>query len=372
MKGDTRKEEFAPRYLVLFVTTACNLQCPYCYADDLRAKKPMPWEVAEAALNRVAHGGFPFHVQLTGGEPTLEPVLVEKIASWLRSRRLPAKVALQTNGTCLDEGLVRILQEREVQIGVSIDGSPSVHDRIRGGVVGTLKGLDLLSRMGVPFRTTTVVTQRNAAVLDQPALMLARYPNLQGMALDLPVRKGRMISRGEALCCDPESLAAGVAKLVKTIDRLNGTRRHPISLREWERLRSSRREAAPTDYCHACRGESMAVLPDGSVYPCSQTAGDPALQSGRIDRWESVRPRMLGRRSLREVAGEDCRTCIAEPFCPDDCPSRLRYNDPPTIKSACVLYRTIVSLRAGGRDDGEAWTSKDGSFRRAALDKGDG
>jgi len=353
MKDQTDTQRFKPLFVVLFVTTVCNLKCPYCYAGDLHEKQSMIWDVAEAALRLASRSGRPFHLQLTGGEPTLEPVLIERIVSWVRSRGLPATVALQTNGTHLNGWLVRFLDKQNIQLGVSIDGPPLVHERIRGGIERTLKGLALLSRVGVAFRTTTVVNQWNVSSLAQLALMLAGYPNCRGMALDLLVSKRRFVSGAEPKPCDPGSLAGGIRNLMETLARLNRTRRIPILLREHQRLASTEQSARTPDYCYACRGESMAVLPDGSVYPCSQTAGDPELYSGRIDRLEADRLQSLRQYRLQELAGEDCGSCAVEACCPGECPSRLRYNDQNAVTLACVLYRTLFSQPGGGRRNRE-------------------
>lgn len=63
------------RYVVLWLTTACNLRCAYCYRGDPPAST-MPLEVARSALKLAAQSGLPFHVQMAGGEPTLEPGLM--------------------------------------------------------------------------------------------------------------------------------------------------------------------------------------------------------------------------------------------------------------------------------------------------------
>lgn len=59
----------AVRYLVLWLTTACNMRCRYCYRSP-EAPKAMPRNTALAALHLAAASGKSFHVQLAGGEPT--------------------------------------------------------------------------------------------------------------------------------------------------------------------------------------------------------------------------------------------------------------------------------------------------------------
>lgn len=53
---------------------------------------------------------------------------------------------------------------------MSVDGPPAVQQQQRGMAVETFKGLGILESVGIPFRITTVVTQANAAKLDQLVL----------------------------------------------------------------------------------------------------------------------------------------------------------------------------------------------------------
>jgi len=92
----------------------------------------MDREVAAGSLEYAAGSGLPFHVQLTGGEPTLEPALIEWVVSLIRQKGWPATIGLQTNGSLLDRSLVGICKHYDIQMGVSLDGPPEVQERMRG------------------------------------------------------------------------------------------------------------------------------------------------------------------------------------------------------------------------------------------------
>ncbi|MBN1653501.1 MAG: radical SAM protein [Deltaproteobacteria bacterium] len=183
----------AIRYLVLWVTGACNLNCRYCYRGETNRLGPLSFDAARAALAMVASFGKPFHVQLTGGEPCMEPVLVEKIAAWIRKSGLNASIGLQTNGTLLDKAITRIFRKYKIEIGLSIDGIELLHNAHRAAFRQTLRGLITLAEAELPCRVTTVVTRQNASQLDRLALMLAGFENVRGVALDLLVHKGNAL-----------------------------------------------------------------------------------------------------------------------------------------------------------------------------------
>ena len=326
-----------PRYLVLLLTEACNLRCVYCYRGDQRCAQSMFREVAEKALHLVSSSRGRFHVQMTGGEPALEPELVEWIASLIRKKGWPATIGIQTNGTMLDTSLIRIFKQYSIQVGLSLDGPPEVQEEIRGEALSTFKGLKLLSDKEVPFRVTTVVTEQNVHALGRLGLLLGAFSTLRGIALDILVAKGRSLE-GRAIHPTFQDLTGGLQRLFRALRWVNEKRSHPVKLRELELLKQAAAGKGKTSFCHAALGEAMAVLPDGSVYPCAQTAGDPRFACGTV---EAVERKNAARLAAYRLQGADCTKCRIRSFCPGDCPSRLYYNDEDAKNLACVMYQAL-------------------------------
>ena len=118
------------RSVHLNLTSACNLRCVYCYADD-RDSKPNHLTKHEHfdLLAELAQFGSSV-VTLTGGEPTLHP---EWLSIANKAKESGHSLMLLTNA-------VRIAPDEIAQaaslfdlIKVSIDGSTeNVHDRLRG------------------------------------------------------------------------------------------------------------------------------------------------------------------------------------------------------------------------------------------------
>ncbi len=329
-----------PRYLVLLLTTECNLHCAYCYREERGPVQSMTWEIAEKGLRLAAATGHTFHVQLTGGEPTLEPELIEWIASFIRKKSLPATIGIQTNGTILDASLIRMFKRYDIQVGVSLDGPPDFHEKLRGQSGPTIKGLKLLSDHDLPFRVTCVVTGQNVAVMDRLALLLGSFPTARGIALDLLVCKGQALKGDCVGPPSPTELKNGLKKLVQTLGWINANRSHQIKLRELESLKQAAKKSNRPHFCHASKGEAMAVHPDGTIYPCAQTVGDPCFACGTVEAPNESSFYLFEQYSLQ---GEHCENCLVSGFCPGDCPSRLYYNDDQPRGLACVMYQTLWS-----------------------------
>lgn len=98
-------------------------------------------------------------------------------------------MALQTNGTLLDETVLRFCHAEDIRIGVSLDGPPVVHDRYRRDPAGrgsharVAASLELLARpehrplwagllTTVDPSTDPLATYDHLLSYDPPALML--------------------------------------------------------------------------------------------------------------------------------------------------------------------------------------------------------
>lgn len=325
-----------PSYLMLMVTTACNLSCAYCYEGETHAGKVMHLDTAMKALHVAAASGRAFHVQITGGEPLLAAEQVFTILEQIQRERLPATTALQTNGVLLDRETARELKRYRTGIGISIDGSPHVQEALRGGSRETYRALTMLEKERIPFRVTAVLTDRN--VRELRGLLMALYPfsSARGFGLDLLVQKG---AAAEKRCHLPRKqvLAAETFRLLETLDLFNRRRKRPLEFRERALVLRSWRQGSSRAYCSACSGASLAVTPDGKLYPCTQAVGDPALFLGTVDSPSSAYPAL----SESTLFSEACTDCPLEGRCPGECPTRLLYNGDVGRELICELYRTI-------------------------------
>jgi uncharacterized protein len=294
-------------------------------------------EIIRQALSLAVSDQHPFHLQLTGGEPTLVPALIETAASLAWATGQCQSIGLQTNGTCLTLELLNLFKKYSIQVGISLDGPPAVHEQQRGMATETFRGIQLLETAGYPFRVTTVVTQCNTPVLDRLLLTLAGFSSARGIGLDLLINKGRAMDQTKIAPPDKYSLKKGVKAMLDVLKVVNDRREIPIRLREKDLLMRSR-EKKRSVFCHACLGESLAVNPDGLLFPCGQTMGDPHFAAGTVWEPENDHFKIL---SQCKPDTAPCTTCPIEAFCPGDCPSRLYYNQGESQNLVCALYHTL-------------------------------
>ena len=163
--------------IIAKVIGPCNLNCSYCYvynhADHSHRERParMAQETWEALIQRMREycelrPGHRMSLVLHGGEPLLIGKtrlsrMVRHAQSVLGDRL--KYCSIQTNATMIDEGWAELLAELEVNVAISIDGPPAVHDKFRvdhsgrGSYDRVIRGLSLLRDAGFPAQVLCVL-----------------------------------------------------------------------------------------------------------------------------------------------------------------------------------------------------------------------
>ena len=161
--------------LIKPASSACNMRCGYCfYADEAMNRAVASYGMmSEETIENIVRKACAFaegslSIGFQGGEPTLRGLpFFRHFASLLRkynTKNLRVTLALQTNGLLLDEEWARFLHDEHFLVGLSIDGTQSVHDRLRKDAFGegtferVLAAAQLLEKHKVDFNVLTVVT----------------------------------------------------------------------------------------------------------------------------------------------------------------------------------------------------------------------
>lgn len=162
-RGDSvrfpRTESKYPAVLILGLTRNCNLNCLHCYSNSgggrFKDLSPDFWfqTIEEAGTMGVRH------IILTGGEPLMMREIRE-IAR--KAHDMGISVELSTNGTMLTS--LPSVVEYVSYVGVSLDGPPQVHDRVRG-IKGAydraLEGVRFAKSLGLKVGLRFTITALN-------------------------------------------------------------------------------------------------------------------------------------------------------------------------------------------------------------------
>lgn len=123
--------------LNLFFTGKCNLNCHYCFINEVSFSNSSS---SEKNLKKTVDLFFRYPgkkkvVSFNGGEPLLEFLLVKKICDYAKKeadkKGISVEFALTTNGTLLNQNMVNYFEKNKFIIKISIDGDKDTHDKNR-------------------------------------------------------------------------------------------------------------------------------------------------------------------------------------------------------------------------------------------------
>ncbi len=128
---------FRPTSAVLLMTNRCNLRCTYCYANaGVLAPVDLSLELAQTVIDQVAasaqaQGGSYFELCFHGGgEPTQNWQVMQQATAYARTKLIPAKVVMVSNGIWSPAQREWVLTHMD-GVTISFDGRPSTQDAQR-------------------------------------------------------------------------------------------------------------------------------------------------------------------------------------------------------------------------------------------------
>jgi uncharacterized protein len=166
--------------LVFQGTPLCNINCRYCYLPDRSNNKILPLDIIKASMKAIIENGFvnkDFTILWHAGEPLTLPIEYYKSAFHIISEFIPKDInvsyCFQTNATLLSRPWCDFILERNLEVGISLDGPKFLNDLNRLNKAGkstfeqTLKGVRLLKEYNYPINIISVVTDDTIDSIDE-------------------------------------------------------------------------------------------------------------------------------------------------------------------------------------------------------------
>jgi sulfatase maturation enzyme AslB (radical SAM superfamily) len=164
------------RVNVMYLTTACNLDCDYCYEgacrEELGKQKGLSKDYAYAFLNEIMERerGCISTLVIMGGEPLLVKNKLIDILEYANNLDHQFAISLVTNGTLLNKfSLPALLEIWKLVTTVEISYDGSGHDRRvykTNKLTYSSKGdvercMDMLGGFGLPFKVSYTLHKDN-------------------------------------------------------------------------------------------------------------------------------------------------------------------------------------------------------------------
>jgi len=181
---------------IIEVNSACNMDCPLCFADAGPGFSLTLEEVEQMLDDYVRTEGQPEVVQFSGGEPTIHPRIIDFLrAAQARNIRF---VMLNTNGKRIarDDRFVEALNEVRPSFYFQFDGfEPETYRVIRGEpdlLPEKLRALDRLAEIGLNVTIVPAIERGvNEHEIGRIIEFAIQHPAIRGITFQPAFRAGR-------------------------------------------------------------------------------------------------------------------------------------------------------------------------------------
>jgi 7,8-dihydro-6-hydroxymethylpterin dimethyltransferase len=203
-RGTNPIEVLSTCLALIEIVNSCNLSCPTCYADSpigIGSKVdavPMA-EIQQRVDGVIQRKGKIEILQLSGGEPTLHPQLIE-LCQWVKQHPKIDFMLLNTNGVRLAkepqfcQQLGEAFRDGGMQVYLQFDGVQEAgHTSLRGADLRAIKSAALanLAAANIPVTLAMTVTRDNLPHLWQTIRFGLDDHNIHGLTFQPEFLSGR-------------------------------------------------------------------------------------------------------------------------------------------------------------------------------------
>lgn len=352
--------------LSLNVTNTCNLKCKYCYANGGEYYTGGMMMNKDTALNAVNFITRNFtlinHVNFFGGEPTLNPRIIEMVCEYfiyLHNRAiLPylPRFGLTTNSYALSSRMLEIIRTYNFSISISLDGPKEVHDRLRiskkglGSYDAIINNISAITDMGiVPEFECTYTGEHYRLGISIKDLMDFFYDSFQCRTLHCPMvitepNNSLFISLETATALYADAIRYSINNLMQKI---------PKSISVATRLLNSLKAGTAIEHYCPAGMSSMTVNADGNIYACFMLMCGAGFCLGNVNgehhsygEPDSIRDLLLQADKGQNQACQDCWAqslcfgCIGEDIAREG--SMTHRSAVPGISGLCDFKRKLI------------------------------
>ncbi len=291
------------------ITNYCNIRCRHCYQDDFTSNQDLDTGTIQRIIDRITSTlqDHEISVNLTGGEPFLRKDFFE-ILDMLSQRHNVREIFIITNGTVMDNAVIEKLSLCAALKGIKIS------------LEGSTPELNALIRNQETFAKTIEIIKHLRAASIPVLLMFTlgsyNYRDVQGMlelTRDLGVNGAileRFVPLGRGACMADQYLKKEEwLTILKNCINILDLGISPYDFLPYRALWVDFKDDISVRGAPCNLGdESMALMPNGDVYPCRRL---PVVIGNIVrDDFRTIRERLRGFRSECEGTLKGmCRDC---------------------------------------------------------------
>jgi len=329
-----KKAKSRPIRFVFCPTYTCNLNCIYCFEKDLgqNRHKFMDLNMLDKALKGAEmiaerNYGRMESVELYGGEPLTEKTkgMVEKILNF--ALKIKAPVTIVTNGVKAGQftGILKPVKQYIEMLQITIDGPREIHDKRRSYKSGKgtfdeiVSSIEMLLENGINVNVRVNIDNTNYQYLPYLCDYVENrgwlgHPHFKIMLAE--VTDHCTTSYNDVLI-EPEKLLVKIMELYKDHPRLEQQFGYYMfkPLRHLLDIISGSPNVSPKFFnCESNLLELNIFCPDGLIYVCGESIGNPDMAIGKYTPDIEFFPRKQSAWKERNILNLDmCRNCCFGP-----------------------------------------------------------
>ncbi len=289
------------------LTDSCNLSCRHClFAASPAKSRSISPQLLEKTVGEALDLGCKLF-SFTGGEPFIFPDFLPFLQTLLQ-KNPDCHAAVLSNGMLLEQSLELLQGMERLHLQLSLDGLEQSHDRQRGAgsYRKLIANLNALQQAAVPFTLSVAISSEN--INDLPELVrLASNLGAASIHLLYHFIRGKGT---EKQFISPEAIYPKLREAWLLAESLG------LQIDNIETLRSQVFASPGTRFDLSNTGwESLAVGPDGNVYPSPALVGLEKcncgnLNSGLANVWNNS----TVLQEIRNISLLDSSTYMANPL----------------------------------------------------------
>lgn len=337
-------------------TLKCNLQCVYCFEQDVSKRKEsltndMVESIFSVIKQKTLHTNKSAIIELYGGEPLLEDnyEINSKIFESVVKNNYNG-INIITNGVNLDkyEKLITKYPGVVKNIQITIDGPEEIHDKRRCSKDGNHYFKKIINNIKSTLDLGILITVR----INVDKNNIDYISNLMDFFEDKFVFYDNFKCYLTQVTSNNSEFKECISEfdLVKLIEEISHNR--PFILNEGPHLLKYIQSILNNETikilprfnnCEATCGTYMAFCPDGKIYPCSETVGIDKFAIGKY--YPSVE---LNEYELKKwtnnsvISRKSCKECTISLLCGGGCSLNNFYNTNNLSKSCHCKNNFIV------------------------------
>lgn len=332
----------------------CNLRCRHCYSD-INSSGEMGIEEFSKIIEKITpcieNKGFSkIHFIWHGGEPLLAGVdffrqameNINKNTSLLRHRHF-----IQTNGLLLNDEFCRFFHDMNVEVGVSLDGPPDIHDKLRvdskgeGTHSAVMEKIHLLEKHLIPVGINAVISR--SSIGHEKRL----YEFFQDMGYGFrvnPIIPGRIQSQSHEHLLKKGEYGTFLCRL---FDVWTHTEVGRIKVSPLDSYLNSflDEETSECQFQQSCTGSHLGIKPTGEAVLCSRFQDHGFGNILKNSKDEMCSFLSIGQLKNRAEALTNCHSCENWSICHGGCPwnSVVHGHDLMEKDPFCTDYQMIFA-----------------------------